>query len=354
MTLRILAFPRDPNPYQELLHTELRRRGTVVTYLGSETRSQSVNVALLPLRIALGRLRGVRVVHVHWLYPFGLAWTGRRWLRAIREVLLAATLRAARLCGVRVVWTVHNVVPHAPIFTDDRRARRRLVDACDLVIAHSAPALHDLELRTGARPRHARVIPLGPFAVRAPRVPRRATRHIAFFGKIEVYKGVEELLAAFAALPPDSPLHLTVGGACTDPALRRRIERAAASLGARVTLRIEHLPEAAVADLLAGVDALVLPFRAVTTTSTAGQAQAHGVPVVIPDLPNLRDLDAGVLRYDGSVRDLTAALVAVSQLDAAQLDALGAAAHRSAHERTWGDVATETLDAYRAVTETRP
>ena len=127
---------------------------------------------------------------------------------------------------------------------------------------------------------------------------------------------------------------------------------AAAPLGGRVTLRLEHLPEAAVGDLLADVDALVLPFRAVTTTSTAGQAQAHGVPVVLPDLPNLRDLDAGVIRYDGTVGDLTATLLAVSRLDAAQLDALGAAAYRAAHERTWGDVATETLDAYRSVTET--
>ncbi len=184
-------------------------------------------------------------------------------------------------------------------------------------------------------------------------MPRRASRHIAFFGKIELYKGVEELLEAFAALPPDCPLRLTVAGACTDAALRRRIERAAAPLGARVTLRIEHLPETAVGELLADVDALVLPFRAVTTTSTAGQARAHGVPVVIPDLPNLRDLDAGVIRYDGSVTDLTATLVAVSQLDAGQLDALGAAAYRAAHERTWGDVATETLDAYRAVTGAR-
>jgi glycosyltransferase involved in cell wall biosynthesis len=351
VTLRILAFPRDPNPYQELLHTELRRRGTVVTYLGSETRSQSVNVALLPLRIAIGRLRGVRLVHVHWLYPFGLTWTGRRSLRALREVLLAGTLWTARLCGVRIVWTLHNVVPHSPIFTDDRRARRRLVDACDLVIAHSAPALDDLERRTGAAPRHARVIPLGPFATRAPRVPRRATRQIAFFGKIELYKGVEELLEAFALLPPSCPLRLTIAGVCTDPSLRERIERAAAPLGVRVSLRLEHLPAADVDQLLADVDALVLPFRAVTTTSTAGQAQANGVPVVIPDLDNLAELRAGTIRYDGTVEDLAATLDALTRLDARQLDELGAAAYHAAHERTWGDVAVETLDAYRAVTK---
>ena len=102
-------------------------------------------------------------------------------------------------------------------------------------------------------------------------------------------------------------------------------------------------------ELLAEVDALVLPFRDVTTTSTASLAQACGVPVVIPDLPNLRDVRAGTIRYDGSVDDLTATLEGVSRLDASELDALGAAAYRSAHDRTWADVAAETLDAYDVV-----
>jgi glycosyltransferase involved in cell wall biosynthesis len=347
--MRVLSFPRDPNPYQELLHDELRRRGALVSYLGSETPSQSLNVALLPLRIAIGRLRGARVVHLHWLYPFALHWTSSRWLRPLRELLLSQTLGVARICGVRIVWTLHNVVPHGAVFADDLRARRRLVNACDLVIAHSPSALDELRRRTGTAPRRTRVIPLGPHAPLAPRVPRRASRHVAFFGKVESYKGVEELLRAFAALPIDCPLRLTVAGACADVSLRRRIESSAQAVGSAVTLRLEHLPAVAVDELLAGVDALVLPFRDVTTTGTANLAQACGVPVVIPDLPNLRDVRAGTIRYDGSVEDLTATLERVSRLDASELDALGAAAYRSAHERTWADVAAETLDAYDGV-----
>jgi glycosyltransferase involved in cell wall biosynthesis len=151
-------------------------------------------------------------------------------------------------------------------------------------------------------------------------------------------------------LPAGGSLHLTVAGACADPDLRRRLERRAMSLGPAVTLRLEHLSEAAVDELLADIDALVLPFRQVTTTSTAGQAQAHGVPLVLPDLPALRELREGVLRYDGSVRDLTSTLRAITRLDPHELDALGAAAYDAAHGRTWSDVAAETLDAYRAVT----
>jgi glycosyltransferase involved in cell wall biosynthesis len=345
--LRVLAFPRDPNPYQELLYTELRRRSAVVSYIGGETPSQSLNVLLLPLTIVLGRLRGARVLHVHWVYPFALRWTGRRPFRRVPDLLFAQVLRAARLCGVRVVWTLHNVVPHTPVFADDRGARRKLVRASDLVIAHSQPALDELRRRTGAAPRRARVIPLGPFAPRTARIPRRATRHVAFFGRVESYKGVEELLEAFAALPPECLLRLTIAGGCADGGLRTRIERRAGAL-AGVHLRLEHLPGVAVDELLADIDALILPFRDVTTTSTANQALASGVPIVIPDAPLLRDLQAGTIRYDGSVDGLTATLAGLAQLDASELDGLGAAAHRSVHDRSWGDVASETLEAYDA------
>jgi hypothetical protein len=95
----------------------------------------------------------------------------------------------------------------------------------------------------------------------------------------------------------------------------------------------------------------VLPFRNVTTTSSAAHAAALGVPVLLPDLPVLGELRAGVVRYDGSVTGLTALLRAIGELDAADLDLLGAEAYRAAHGRTWGDVATETLAAYRSALE---
>ena len=42
---RVLAFPRDPNPYLELLYGELRRRGADVAYVGGATPSQSAERA---------------------------------------------------------------------------------------------------------------------------------------------------------------------------------------------------------------------------------------------------------------------------------------------------------------------
>ena len=46
--------------------------------------------------------------------------------------------------GRLVVVICHNVLPHDPVFDDDVRARRMLVDACDLVIVHAGHALDAL------------------------------------------------------------------------------------------------------------------------------------------------------------------------------------------------------------------
>jgi glycosyltransferase involved in cell wall biosynthesis len=128
-------------------------------------------------------------------------------------------LRITRPLGVRVVWTAHNVLPHGLVFADDIAARRMLVAASDLVIAHCHSALADLAA-VGAAPRKSAVIPHGPPAPVLPsaslRVPGTGSgpRNILFFGKILEYKEVEDLIAAFTTLTGDLAVRLTVAGQC--------------------------------------------------------------------------------------------------------------------------------------------
>ena len=61
--------------------------------------------------------------------------------------------------------------------------------------------------------------------------------------------------------------------------------------------------------MLAAADVVVLPFRRVTTSGSAMLALSHGRPLIVPDLPGLADLpDEAVLRYDGGVPELIAAI----------------------------------------------
>ncbi len=263
--MKLLALPRDVNPYQEYLYRELGRLGVRVRYVGELTGSQTANLLLLPLELLTLRLRGWRLLHLHWVFGFSFPWAGRagRWAAQLWFGLVLLTCRAI---GLRIVWTAHNALPHDRVFADDLVARRWLVRASSLVIAHDARALEQLG-RLGLEPRRAEVIAPGPFSPRLTREPSRAAGSgeppwtLLFFGNVLPYKGVEDLLAAVAGLDPAIELRVVVAGACPDPQLRDRLRELAGAGHGRVDLRLARVPDAEVAALLASCDTVVLPYR---------------------------------------------------------------------------------------------
>ncbi|NRQ32315.1 glycosyltransferase [Nonomuraea sp. NN258] len=347
--MKVLVFPRDSNPYQELLHDELRASGVRVRYLGELTFSHTLNLVLLPAELAVRRLGGARVVHLHWVWKFALP--GGAATRRPAQLWFSVVLAVVRLLGLRLVWTAHNVLPHRQVFADDVAARRALVRRCDLVIAHHSSALERLAA-LGAVPSRAAVIPHGPFP--APPLPppglAPGPRTFLFFGRIEPYKGVEDLLAAFTALPDWPGVRLVVAGSCPDPALAARL---AAAADRRVELRLGQVPESEVAALFAAADVVVLPFREVTTSGSALLALGHGRPLIVPALPELAALPAEALvRYEGGVAGLGAALRKAVAYDAATLAAMSAAALAHVRSPGWPRIARATRGAYATVTGT--
>jgi glycosyltransferase involved in cell wall biosynthesis len=349
--MKIMVFPReDGNPYQRLLYEQMRRLGTHVSYLGRLTPSHTVNLLLLPLEVAVRRACGARLVHLHWVFGFALPGTDRfPPLRRLAQTWFTLWLRTARLLGVHVVWTAHNVLPHAPVFADDVAARRALVEASDLVIAHSEAALAGLAA-LGARPRRSAVIPHGPLAPVPPAArwtaPGSGPRRILFFGKICEYKGTEDLLAAW---PADTAADLTVAGQCDDPALKARL-RGLAQGGQHITLRLERIPEQDVGPLLTSADAVVLPYRQATTCGCAMLALAYGRPLIVPDLDAFAHLPrAALVRYDGTRQALTSALAHVARAEGPALAAMGTAARAYAATLSWPDIAARTRSEMHSV-----
>jgi glycosyltransferase involved in cell wall biosynthesis len=354
--MRILVLPRNSaNPYQELLYRELRHRSVDVTYIGSPTPSHTLNQLLLPVELVVRRLAGAHLVHLHWVYDFALYGSGRsRLLGRAAQLWFGFWLWTLRVVGLRLVWTAHNVLPLQQVFSDDPQARRQLVSKCDLVIAHSRATVEELAA-LGVVPRSTVVIPHGPFTPASqPGTPRASrdrgsSRRLLFFGNIREYKGVDDLLVAFAALPPDLDVRLTVAGQC-DEMLRPVLAELAGRSPGRVELCLERLPDEELTRLLAEADVAVLPFRRSTTSGSALLALGHGRPIVVPDLPGLAELpDEAVFRYDGTVAGLTRALTEAIVADSVTLDRMAAAADAYCAAMSWGEIAEQTLAALRKV-----
>ncbi len=354
--MRLLVLPRDRNPYQELLYAEMKRLGVQVTYIGELTPSRTLNLLLLPVEIAVRRITGARLIHLHWVFAFALPGAQRfPVLQGVAYVWFLVWLRICRMLGMHLVWTAHNVLPHAPVFVDDVAARRALVAASDLVLAHSQSTLAELAA-LGAVARRGAVIEHGPIA------PIRSAaslgtpgtggqpRRFLFFGRVQEYKGVDDLIAAFVAMPDDIAAHLMVAGQCNDPGLRTRLHALARRGGPRVILRLERIPDDEVPQLLGAADIVVLPFRRITTSGSAILALSYGRPLIAPHLPGLVDLpDQAVLRYDGEVSALIAAMARLACADRETLAAMSAAASCYASRITWQEVAEKTLAEMHSV-----
>jgi glycosyltransferase involved in cell wall biosynthesis len=349
--MRILVLPRNPNPYQELLYGEMRRMGAEVTYLGELTPSQTLNLLLLPLETAIRRIAGARVIHVHWVFTFTFP-GARRFpgLRRVAQIWFISWLRICHMLGMRLVWTAHNVLPHEQVFANDLSARRALARASSLVLCHSHSTLAELAslhimVRRSAVIKHGPIAPA--FATESVRSlgSNGEPRRFLFFGRVQEYKGVDDLLTAFLAVPDSTGAHLTVAGQCDDPGLRSGLSALAAKGGPRVVLRLDYVPQEEVTPLFSAADVVVLPFRRITTSGSAILALAHGRPLIVPDLPALADLpDQAVLRYDGGVGGLADALSTLARADGAILRAMSAAAVSYAAETTWREIAEETAE----------
>lgn len=349
--MKVLALPRDEEtPYQSLLYGEMQQLGVQVKFIGELTPMHTLNLLLLPLETAAWRIAGARLIHLHWVMGFALP-GARRFpvMRQLAQVWFLVWLWTGRALGMHLVWTAHNAVPHEQVFADDVSSRRALVEASDLVLAHSQSTLDELAA-LGAVAHRSAVIrhgPIGPCGRPGPlRVPGAdgGPRRFLFFGQVRVYKGVDDLLTAFAAIPGDVAAQLTVAGRCDDPALQSGLSALARSAGPDVMLRLEHVPDGEVTPLLAAADVVILPYRRVTTSGSAIIALCHGRPLIVPELAGLADLpDQAVLRYDGGIPGLTAALASLARADERRLAAMSAAAYRYASETTWQSIAAQTV-----------
>ena len=357
--MKLMVFPLDDSPYGKSLYGEIRRSGIQVSYMGRLTPSHTLSIFLLPFETIYRRLYGAQILHIHWVYEFTFSRASRfiviRW---IAEAWFFLWLQVCRLSGVHLVWTLHNVLPHQPVFANDIRARRALVRASALVFAHSEVALEELAA-LGALPKKTAIINHGPiepmFPAESLRLPGSGDgpRRFLFLGRILEYKGVDDLLRAFAMLPPDVNAKLLVTGQCDDSALRSRLRDLAERPSGDVVLRFERVPDEDVTRLFADADAVVLPFRRITTSGSAMLALGHGRPLIVPRIPGLDLLpDDAVLRYDVSDEGLVEAIMRLASADSSILAAMSASALGFTSSMSWQEIASITISEMRLLSTT--
>lgn len=333
----------SPNPYGRLLAAAVERADPTLVVEAFRPR-------------AVLRTNPPVLWHMHW--PENVS--GQRGLfQAVFGVTAwVVAVIVARRRRVPILWTVHNTAPH-----EDRRPwlthryMQWLAGTVDGWISlTSAGAEAVIAAYPALRTKPRAILPHGHYTAWYGPAPDRDSaraevgieaddRLLVCVGRIRPYKNVPSLVAVFRETT-DPRLRLLVAGRSEREDLLLRVEEMAEGDG-RVSLRLGHVPDHVLTRLLAAADGFVLPADELLNSGSALLALSYGVPVLVPDTPVMRELQASLgptavhmrdgpldsdqlVRFAGSVRS-------------SEREAI-ASAVRSAHD--WGPIGEATSELY--------
>lgn len=350
MELSVLSMPDygEANPYQHQLQEALADHGVSVI--------SDDGTGPFPILRAYFDNSRPRIIHLHWLHPYlmgrGPITTAMKGVRLMFELLLL------RWLGVRVVWTIHNLIEH------DQRAPRveasckhLILRWIDSAIVHCDSAI-ELVIDTYRLPPRTEsklvVIPHGHYidwypddisrdeAREALGMPKSSTVFL-FFGRIQSYKNVPELVRSFGAIEEPRARLLVVG----QPATAELADelRTVCQRDSRVRTVFEYVADEAVQRYFEAADVVVLPYRDVLTSGAAILAASFGRSLIAPNRGCIGDrfgTDSGLI-FDPDTESLTRVLERALRVDT---NRIGAWNRDQVETPTWPAIGEFTADVY--------
>ena len=354
LTVGYFRFEPGINPYQNLFARALEQAGLTVDRIGPRK--------CFPIHFALSRT--IDLLQMDW--PDTLFAARNAPATWVKRRMYYSGLR--RLKNFPLVWTVHNLVGHDAANADDhRRMTQLLIDRCRgiIVMSQAAQKLLRESYRVAERTKVA-VIPHGHYIDAYQNVITRARareafslkeggRMVLFLGSLRPYKGVEELIDAFAALARPGDL-LVLAGPALEPAYREQVRSLAASrspAGAEIRVVPDMIPDDMLQVYYNAADLVALPFRNILNSGTALLAQSFARCVVAPAIGSLPEVlcDEGFFGYDPGK---PSALVDALRGALARNDLLDRGLLAREYVRTrydWGMIGRKVKELYEQVVE---
>lgn len=286
---RLAVFPvyRD-NPYSNMLLLAPRAAGWTVY--------ESARLERLELDLRL--LGPGDVFHMHWTAPIvqraddvtEARYRLDRFRRAVSDAVGG---------GVRVVWTVHNVLPHDARHLElEIELNRFLADTADAVHvmnAGTADVTREFyELSSSSLVHIPHPSYQGVYETTMTRSEARRSfgldddeLAVLFFGQIRPYKGVDVLIDAVRRSKPGRPLALLLAGRTSNDD-EETINRLLPDTF-RTIRHHDYVDDGDVERWFRAADVVVLPYRKVLNSGTVHLAATYGRPVLLPDERHLRE-----------------------------------------------------------------
>ena len=291
-TIACLPVAGPQNPYQHLMMAGLNQSGRLKAFSGMDDRFFGIVRTVVKYRPGY--------LHFDWVVSY--YHRRRKWLTYLGVIAFCGQILLARAMGVKLAWTLHNLLPHDLGDPEIHRfCQRFLARRCEWVRVFSvhtvARAARELDVPEG----RFRVVPEGDYTSVYPNAVSRAearnylglpqnAKVFLNIGLIKPYKGTLELVKCFeeAQLPNAC---LLIAGKIMDASYGEQIRQAVSRSGQRlpagpsaadIFLTDRFIPPAELQYYFNAADAVILPFEKIENSGSAIMAMGFAKPVVAP------------------------------------------------------------------------
>jgi glycosyltransferase involved in cell wall biosynthesis len=350
--MKIFFFPNyaKGNPYQENMATALEKYDARVTITSG--------IGKFPILGAMRSYGKPDVLHFHWIHLY--FFQNSFWksfactLRFFLEILIA------KMFGVKVVWTIHNISNH-------EKRNTRYEKICNIIMINLCNKLF-VHYKTGKEivvkyyrinnkiMKKLETIYHGNYIKNYENsVSRYESRNILnisekdtlflFFGMIRPYKGILQLVQAFKSFTNKESRLLIVGSPKNETILQEILD--IEKIDQRIRIIPQYISDDQIQLYMNASDAVILPFQDVLTSGSALLAMSFGKALIVPRIGCMEELfDAGgALLYDPQEKD--GLLKALQQALAVDLNMMGQYNYSQAKRFDWDMIAEKTYEVYR-------
>jgi beta-1,4-mannosyltransferase len=355
--MKILVYPKDGNPYQELLYRQLATK-VAIKYLVPPTHCRNFGIALFPYQLIFNRLLGYNILHLHWTYQFQFR-IHNVVSKPLSTLNFLLCLLLIKLLRYRLLWTVHNVLPHEQQFLSDAWVRIVLSQLCDAKIVHSESTIDGMQ-KLGLDTRNSYVIPHGNYIGSYDNSVNRsdAKAHFSsknddfvflFFGRISAYKGIEDLLEVFEQLSKGRDnVNLVIAGKCDSSTLGTVLGSYRNTSEDIIQIYSHHIEDDEVQYYFNCADVIVYPFREITSSGSVILGLSFGKPIICPRIGALNDLPSNVgYFYSKTDKEGLFKCMLKAIENRQQLVSMGRNGLRYAQTLSWDRIAAQTYEVYK-------
>jgi D-inositol-3-phosphate glycosyltransferase len=319
--ISLLTGGRD-KPYALGLVMALAAAGIQIDFVGSDELDSpelrgNPQINFLNLRgdqsIEVGLLPKIARVLVYYFRLISYAATARPkifhilWNNKFEYFDRTLLMLYYKCLGKKIVFTAHNVNICERDGNDsflNRLSLKIQYRLCDHILVHTEKMKNKLVSAFAVPEAKVVVIPLGinntvPNTTLTCLEARQrlglseADHVILFFGSIAPYKGLEYLVAAFAAISKrNSPYRLVIAGKPKGrPNYWSELQDLIAGSGVsgRIVQKIEFIPDAETEVFFKAADVLVLPYKHIFQSGVLFLGYSFGLPVIAADVGSLKE-----------------------------------------------------------------